>query len=617
MRDTPFSPRGFNHLMLVAVATLWACATPAQAQVEIRITDLGTLGGLSSQAVAINSSGQVVGSSQTADGNMHAFSWTAAHGMIDLGTLGGPNSEAVAINNTGQVIGTADTSDDVTRAFLWTATAGMIDLGTLGGLNSHAVALNDAGQIVGNSETPNGRLHAFSWTPTGGMIDLGTFGGHDFSSAVGVNNGGQVAGTASVPDLQANQGAFLWTASDGPISLGSLGFRGSFAVAVNEAGHVAGSSIILNTYAFLWTATSGMTNLGTLGEAYSVATALNSADQVVGYSLASSFTDHAFIWTRATGIIDLGTLGGGRSVARAVNDAGQVVGSSLTTDRVHEHAFSWTADGGMIDLGTLGGASSFAEAINGAGHIVGSSATVDGDEHAALWDTRSPIDTTAPVVIVVPPPSTVDTLDPHGAVVLFAATASDPDDDTGPVTCTPRSGSLFPIGTTTVTCTATDAHGNTGTTSFQVNVTYTPPLTWPEITGVSVRPAVLWPPDNRLVNVTVSYTASDSSAHVPTCALVATSNDPTSDASDIAIIDAHHLRLRASKAKRGAERIYSIRVTCQNASGITEAQTTVTVPHSRSHSDPHHDRNTPSGPRPFRSALLPHTDGALRSELVP
>jgi hypothetical protein len=38
------------------------------------------------------------------------------------------------------------------------------------------------------------------------------------------------------------------------------------------------------------------------------------------------------------------------------------------------------------------------------------------------------------------------------------------------VVCVPPSGSIFPVGTTTVTCTATDASGNTATCSFTVSV---------------------------------------------------------------------------------------------------------------------------------------------------
>ena len=47
------------------------------------------------------------------------------------------------------------------------------------------------------------------------------------------------------------------------------------------------------------------------------------------------------------------------------------------------------------------------------------------------------------------------------------------DNVDGPIatSCTPVSGSVFPIGATTVTCSATDAHHNTGTASFTVTVT--------------------------------------------------------------------------------------------------------------------------------------------------
>ena len=55
--------------------------------------DLGTLGGLGSRALAINGSGQIVGTSVTASGQTHAFLWQEG-AMIDLGTLGGKYSEA-------------------------------------------------------------------------------------------------------------------------------------------------------------------------------------------------------------------------------------------------------------------------------------------------------------------------------------------------------------------------------------------------------------------------------------------------------------------------------------------------------------------------------------------
>ena len=79
------------------------------------------------------------------------------------------------------------------------------------------------------------------------------------------------------------------------------------------------------------------------------------------------------------------------------------------------------------------------------------------------------VDTTPPV-IAVPGPIVANATSPHGAVVTYAVTASDPDDAVASLACVPASGSTFAVGTTTVVCTATDSHGNTGSASFTVHV---------------------------------------------------------------------------------------------------------------------------------------------------
>jgi hypothetical protein len=53
--------------------------------------------------------------------------------------------------------------------------------------------------------------------------------------------------------------------------------------------------------------------------------------------------------------------------------------------------------------------------------------------------------------------------------VNFTVTASDNCPGVT-VVCSPASGSIFPVGTTTVTCTATDTSNNTATCSFTVTV---------------------------------------------------------------------------------------------------------------------------------------------------
>ncbi len=76
-----------------------------------------------------------------------------------------------------------------------------------------------------------------------------------------------------------------------------------------------------------------------------------------------------------------------------------------------------------------------------------------------------------PPVLTVPGTITVNATSPAGAAVSYTVTATDNVDPSPVVVCAPPSGSTFPIGATTVTCTATDASGNSATASFVVIVT--------------------------------------------------------------------------------------------------------------------------------------------------
>jgi HYR domain len=64
----------------------------------------------------------------------------------------------------------------------------------------------------------------------------------------------------------------------------------------------------------------------------------------------------------------------------------------------------------------------------------------------------------------------VRAVDARKVPVRFTVTAKDAARRAVPVTCTPRSGSLFTRGRTKVTCSATDANGNTATATFIVTV---------------------------------------------------------------------------------------------------------------------------------------------------
>lgn len=82
-------------------------------------------------------------------------------------------------------------------------------------------------------------------------------------------------------------------------------------------------------------------------------------------------------------------------------------------------------------------------------------------------------DTTAPSLLL-PPTIRVVTTSAAGARVDYAVTSNDAVDGTRTPTCTPPSGALFPVGTTTVTCTTSDTRGNTASGSFSVVVSPMP-----------------------------------------------------------------------------------------------------------------------------------------------
>ena len=121
------------------------------------------------------------------------------------------------------------------------------------------------------------------------------------------------------------------------------------------------------------------------------------------------------------------------------------------------------------------------------------------------------IDSTPPV-ITVPANITDSTTDPSGKVITYNPTATDNIDGSLPVSCSPPSGTKFPANgnPTTVTCSATDAHGNTGTNSFTVTIAYidnVPPVisgmpgNISETTTVNAPKTVTWPSPTATDNV--------------------------------------------------------------------------------------------------------------------
>ncbi len=163
------------------------------------LTNLGTLGGSFSTAIAINGAGQIVGNSLTSAGTFAAFS-SNGKGMTNL-CPSCAGSYANAINSTGTVVGTFVNGNDYMEAAEYSG-GGAIALGTLGGNQSYAYGIDTAGAIVGSSYlSNNSTLHAFIYM-NGVMTDLNSLlpltSGWTISSAYGMNDSGDIVGLGTL-----------------------------------------------------------------------------------------------------------------------------------------------------------------------------------------------------------------------------------------------------------------------------------------------------------------------------------------------------------------------------------------------------------------------------------
>jgi probable HAF family extracellular repeat protein len=314
------------------------------------VRDLGTLGGRSSQANAINSSGVIVGVTGVAGSEQpHAFIWKSGV-MSDLGTLAGGQSEATAINDDGIVVGWSRVASGDQRAVRW-KDGKKRNLGTLGGRNSEARGINAFGVIVGWSETASGARHAFIWK-NGVMTDIGTLGGAT-SQANGINRSGTVVGGSRT--ASGINHAFRW--KDGVFKdLGTMGRQFSYASAINTKGQIAGG-------------------VGPFPDSE-------------GEDL--EIVDVFLYYQEVMSLLPVG-VGRGYMSPQAISPVGLVVGQSQDTDDDpgEERAWFWEMGTGgrlppldpAIQLDNHTGASG----VNRAGTVVGFSNTRSGFSHAVMW----------------------------------------------------------------------------------------------------------------------------------------------------------------------------------------------------------------------------------------
>lgn len=324
-------------LLLSGFAVLFAGVAVAssggarQAQARWVAISLGTLGGLESQADAINNKGQIVGSAEVRVGMQHAFIWQNGR-MIDLGTFGGTESSASDINERGLVVGQADTSATdaegipIGHGFLW-RNGKMRDLGAL-----IADAINDRGQIAGTVGTEASASQPFLWQD-GRITDLGRLPGTGDCFPDDINGKAQIVGVCFAIDFSHLQ-AFVWQ-TGAMRDVGNLGVKTDAVIAINDRGLIVGAR---NGRAFVWKNRKYRylpTSLGRRTQAGDI----NEHGQVVGWLFGDS--TRAAVWQdgRLTLLPNLpGTLD---SYAVAINDQGKIVGWSFEGGGAR-HAVLWT-----------------------------------------------------------------------------------------------------------------------------------------------------------------------------------------------------------------------------------------------------------------------------------
>ncbi len=277
---------------------------------------------------------------------------TADFIMTDLGTLGGSSSEARSVNDHGQVVGVSENESGYKRGFLWENDV-MTEIP-----GDEASDLNDDGIVVGTTKLGTdifGRpeSQAFRWSKSEGIetdllprVNVGLSPKKLTGHARAINRDGDIA--------MIGQGiamyAIVRNANGECTDLGHLGGMVSLPYDINDKGEVVGYTKVGRTtvHAFLYR-NGTLLDIGTLG-LESGAHGVNNKSEVVGSSKDRMARFRGFLWSNGN-MKDIGTLGGETTNARGINDQSWVVGNSTTADG-GTHGFVFR-NGMMQDLNDI------------------------------------------------------------------------------------------------------------------------------------------------------------------------------------------------------------------------------------------------------------------------
>jgi len=142
----------------------------------------------------------------------------------------------------------------------------------------------------------------------------------------------------------------------------------------------------------------------------------------------------------------------------------------LTNDPASDSAPAWSPDGTKIAFQSNRDGDFEIYTMNADGSGVLQLTNNDAVDRVADWQPLTSGGDATPPQLSLPGPIAVDATSSAGAAVSFVVRAIDVVDPSPTLSCSPASGATFPIGSTLVSCTATDRAGNRSTGAFAVIV---------------------------------------------------------------------------------------------------------------------------------------------------
>jgi hypothetical protein len=172
------------------------------------------------------------------------------------------------------------------------------------------------------------------------------------------------------------------------------------------------------------------------------------------------------------------------------------------------------------------------------------------------------------LTLILPAGLIAEAKDPRGAEVSYEVTVKGTKDPNPTINCSPKSGSLFPLGSTTVVCDALDSEGAWGEGSFEVNVL---DVKAPDIRYAKASPDVI-PEDGGMTTVSIDAEAVDDLDLQPVCSIIGVTANEDIDAGDeekpeydYEVTGALKVELRGKSSR--STRVYNVWVGCSDYFG--------------------------------------------------